>query len=171
MPAPVPLKIPWKIWVNKSHESTRKSWLYHISQLNNVNILWGIVYWGRNCWDNCQVTRLLNRLWSFLTEVWRKLGRYSKRPCEKILTRAYILLRLFCQTLSLFSWWLVYQKQVSRAGTSNYIPHYLWDVITCPCPWYMLLAHKSSTVRRWWLAWRVYWRLGNMGWESLLVYV
>ena len=28
---------------------------------------------------------------------------------------------------------LVCQKQASRAGTSNYIPRYLWDVITCPC--------------------------------------
>ena len=28
---------------------------------------------------------------------------------------------------------LVCQKQVSRAGTSNYIPQYLWDVIICPC--------------------------------------
>ena len=35
-------------------------------------------------------------------------------------------------------------KQVSRAGTNNYIPQILWDVITCPCPWYLLLAHKSS---------------------------
>ena len=24
------------------------------------------------------------------------------------------------------------QKQESRAGTSNYIPQYLWDVVTCP---------------------------------------
>ena len=29
------------------------------------------------------------------------------------------------------NWWLVSQKQVSRAGTSNYIPQNLWDVITC----------------------------------------
>ena len=28
-------------------------------------------------------------------------------------------------------------KQVLRAGTSNYIPQFLWDVITCPCPWYL----------------------------------
>ena len=35
------------------------------------------------------------------------------------------------------------QKQVSRAGTSNYIPQKLWDVITCPCPWYLLLAQHS----------------------------
>ena len=33
------------------------------------------------------------------------------------------------------------QKQVSRAGTSNYIPRYLWDVITYPYPWYLLLAY------------------------------
>ena len=32
------------------------------------------------------------------------------------------------------------QKQVSRAGTSNYIPQYLWDVITCTWPWYLLQA-------------------------------
>ena len=36
---------------------------------------------------------------------------------------------------------LVGQKQVSRTGTSNYIPRYLWDIITCPCPWYLHLAH------------------------------
>ena len=30
------------------------------------------------------------------------------------------------------------------AGTSNYTPQYLWEIITCPCPWYLLLAHKSS---------------------------
>ena len=31
-------------------------------------------------------------------------------------------------------WRPVYQKRVSGAGTSNYTPQYLWDVITCPCP-------------------------------------
>ena len=35
---------------------------------------------------------------------------------------------------------VLFQKQVSRAGTSNYIPQYLWDMITCPCPWYLFLA-------------------------------
>ena len=35
---------------------------------------------------------------------------------------------------------VLYQKQVSRAGTSNYIPQILWDVFTCPCPWCLLLA-------------------------------
>ena len=43
-----------------------------------------------------------------------------------------------------YIWELVCQKQVSRAGTSNYIPQKLWDVITYPCPWYLLLAYKSS---------------------------
>ena len=36
------------------------------------------------------------------------------------------------------------QKRVSRSGTSNYTPQYLCDVITCPCPWYLLLARESS---------------------------
>ena len=35
------------------------------------------------------------------------------------------------------------QKQVSRAGTSNYIPQILWDVITCSCPWYLHLTQHS----------------------------
>ena len=46
-------------------------------------------------------------------------------------------------------WGLVCQKQVSRARTSNYIPQYLWDVITCPCPWYLILAHKSYIGTYW----------------------
>ena len=39
---------------------------------------------------------------------------------------------------------LLCQQQISRTGTSNYIPQILWDVITCPFPWYLHLAHKSS---------------------------
>ena len=36
------------------------------------------------------------------------------------------------------------QKRVSRAGTSDYIPQILWDLITCPYPWYLHLAQHSS---------------------------
>ena len=43
-------------------------------------------------------------------------------------------------------WGLVCQKQVSRTGTNNYIPQYLWDVIIRPCPWYLLLACKSPLI-------------------------
>ena len=35
-------------------------------------------------------------------------------------------------------------KQLSRAWTSNCIPKILWDVITCPCPWYLLQTPSSS---------------------------
>ena len=35
------------------------------------------------------------------------------------------------------------QKQVSRSGTSNYIPHYLWDVINFSYPWYLHLVQQS----------------------------
>ena len=33
---------------------------------------------------------------------------------------------------------------MSRVGTSNYTLQYMWDVITCPCPWYMCLVQRSS---------------------------
>ena len=38
--------------------------------------------------------------------------------------------------------WLVCQKQLSRTDAIKYIPQILWDVITCSCPWNLLLAHK-----------------------------
>ena len=43
-------------------------------------------------------------------------------------------------------WGTVGQKQMSRARTSNYIPLYPWDVITCPRHWYLLLTHKSACI-------------------------
>ena len=36
---------------------------------------------------------------------------------------------------------LLYNEQVSMAGRSNYIPQYLWDLITCPCPWYLVIIY------------------------------
>ena len=40
----------------------------------------------------------------------------------------------------LLLWGLVYHKLLSTAGTSNYIPQDLWDVITCPRPWCLILV-------------------------------
>ena len=40
-------------------------------------------------------------------------------------------------------WGVLCQKQVSRAGTSNYMPHILWGVITCAYPLYLLQAQHS----------------------------
>ena len=44
-------------------------------------------------------------------------------------------------------WGPVCHKQVSRAEKSNYILQFLWDVLTCPCPWWLLLAHTSPIQR------------------------
>ena len=65
-------------------------------------------------------------------------------PQENYLWIEHLLQNNF-QTVAT-TWWLVCQKQISRAGTRNYIiPQYLWDdVITCPCPGYILLVHTSS---------------------------
>ena len=43
-------------------------------------------------------------------------------------------------------WGLACQKQVSRTGPSNYIPHNLLHVTNCPCPIYLLLEHKPIYV-------------------------
>ena len=45
--------------------------------------------------------------------------------------------------LSRLQWGPVCLKQVTKAGTSNYIPQIVGDVITCPCPWYPFLAPRS----------------------------
>ena len=38
---------------------------------------------------------------------------------------------------SIAIWGMLCQKQISRARTSNCIPQIMWDVITCPCHWYV----------------------------------
>ena len=38
-------------------------------------------------------------------------------------------------------------SRVSRAGASNHTPRYLWNVITCSCIWYLLLAHYYIHIR------------------------
>ena len=43
-------------------------------------------------------------------------------------------------------WRIMCRKQVQRVATSNYISQILWDVITCPCPWYLLLTNTSSYI-------------------------
>ena len=80
-------------------------------------------------------------LWRFL---WsgpdKRLDRQSRRPWFETPSRP---LWRHCHDI----WGLVCHKQVSRGGTGNYTPQYLWDVITYLCPWYLLLAHKSSYAR------------------------
>ena len=41
---------------------------------------------------------------------------------------------------------VLWQKQVSRPWKINNIPQILWDMITCPCSWYLLLAHYSRYI-------------------------
>ena len=43
------------------------------------------------------------------------------------------------------SWGVLHQKEVSKIGAINYTTQYLWDVITCPCTWYLLLVQHFST--------------------------
>ena len=67
---------------------------------------------------------------------------------------------------------LLCQKQVLRAGTSNYIPEYTWDVIIWHCPWYTpellgapysswLNVSRTTEYSRWSVL-----RSAGRGWES-----
>ena len=86
-------------------------------------------------------------MWSPPTLYWR----YTY-PCPKYMVLAHILQWWFVK------WRLVCQKHVSRAWTSDHIPQYLLDVISCLCPSYLLLLRKSSNVcvvwyhrNKWWI--------------------
>ena len=46
--------------------------------------------------------------------------------------------------MQLYIWGLWRKNQVFRAQMINYIQRILWDVITYPCPRYLIFAHKSS---------------------------
>ena len=62
-------------------------------------------------------------------------------------------------------WRVSCQKQVSRAGTSNYIPQYLWDVIFCPYPKYLLLAQHS-----WYILYHKYIYADADQWRKILTF-
>ena len=61
---------------------------------------------------------------------WHWIGNYLSLP---LIPDAHTQLLNF----SAFDW----TEKVSKAGTSDYIPQYLRGVITCPSPWYLILAH------------------------------
>ena len=65
----------------------------------------------------------------------------ERRSC----TALAIGLRVSCINPSISG--VLCQKQVSRTGTSNYIPQILLDISTCPRPGYLLLAPHSSCTR------------------------
>ena len=50
----------------------------------------------------------------------------------------------FCQGTLRIIWGLWCEKQVPQAEISNSILQYAWDEVIYPCPWYLLLAPKST---------------------------
>ena len=47
--------------------------------------------------------------------------------------------------VAIFTSGMLCQKQISSTGTGNYILQYLWDVITCSCPWNLPLISRMFT--------------------------
>ena len=72
-------------------------------------------------------------------------------PCNFLLSRAMrpweawtLYTRSALEVLiNIKKWGFYVRRVVAGAGTSNYIPHILQHVITCPCPWYLLLAQQA----------------------------
>ena len=70
-----------------------------------------------------------------------------------LLIHAGIYLLQFIYLVSVFlkkkEWYMrsvVSEAQVSKAGTSNYIPQYLRDVITCAWPCYLRFWHNTPDI-------------------------
>ena len=76
-------------------------------------------------------------------------GLVQERHNSMLTNWSFVFLALTHQYVCLW------QKQVSRGGASNYISQILWDVITCPCPWYLLLAQHTSYMTYMSLSWRL----------------
>ena len=99
--------------------------------------------------------------WRRLNRNYRCLQRLHRKDiiaqCLRICTLKYkILHKITASVFSLLTfpalsgsrwediWGVLWLKHVARAETSNYMQQCLWDVITCPCPWYLFLAQHSS---------------------------
>ena len=97
------------------------------------------------------ISRWLKALREPISTLWHHGGVLLLDACKVIYVEKY------CQPPVNKRWGNVCQKQTSRAITRDYIPQIQWDVVTCPCHWYLLLAHKSSHVKydltRMWKVW------------------
>ena len=86
---------------------------------------------------------------SYDVEFWSTCHLWSmptQTPPDNIESPALLPIHTsFCAKLAYTIWGVLYQKQVSRAKINNYIPQILWEVITCPCPWYLLLTQCQFT--------------------------
>ena len=120
-----------------TQEKFKLNWISHSHHMTNLKF----DHWNSRSWSSPNLIKIpanqvwywaLKLVWSYQrnSTVWLALAELTKsrniNNCDPCI------------------WRLAWQKQVARAGTSNYIPQYLWDVITCPCPRYLLLVHMSS---------------------------
>ena len=72
------------------------------------------------------------------------MAHYHITCCEKSITFTRRLPHIHIQIITWNDGLCTISRYRRHAGTSNYIPQYLWDIVTCPCPPYLLLAHKST---------------------------
>ena len=139
----------------RRYDAQRLLWLKTIKQL-----LLGVEInpWSRPATNvGCVRCFLLN---IYGEENWVKNDdRFSKRNGKqtqicKMFSLCVWLRLAFCEYERRYTLWSLMCSYVMacipgadiKAGSSNCIQHNLWDIITCPCPWYLLLSRNSSYV-------------------------
>ena len=102
--------------------------------------LTSLALWQSNDCPSASKATLMNMDKNFMWIHYERLHNHNKAKHNKTVC---IFLGIYCIS-SRDIWRLISQEHVSRTGTSNYNSHYLWDVITRPFLWQLLLANEPS---------------------------
>ena len=113
-------------------------------------IMWGLCWqiWYNIMWSS-SFLKLLSR--SLMPLFWfRKVDNKNNVDDHFVQNQFFLLTSCWFWNIPIFLTsgfsFLSKQNHVWREVRSNYIRHILWDVITCPVPWYLLLAHNLIPV-------------------------
>ena len=120
--------------------------------------LTSLVLWQSNDCPSASKATLMNMDKYFIWIHYERVLNHNKTKHNKTVC---VFLGIYCMCLpqceksnsekfeynrSVFHNFEQLRSVVPEAGTSNYIPQYLWDVITCLCPWYLLLVQHCSII-------------------------
>ena len=113
----------------------------HVPPFGNrfLNTSWavGLTYWIVYIHFIFIIYVLIHHIIFWLYFYFLNILYFLKYTCTNIFHRSSLC--TFYMDLKVI-WEVLYQKQISRVGNSNYIPLILWDIITHPCLWNLLLA-------------------------------
>ena len=140
--ADITLTTPWvslpRANIEHGEYNMCKTW-WCVTCMNNHSKMYYFIKTGFDCWTTWR------SVWRKILPLWN--DRWMGICCPIYAPTTLIKTFLFCDRTELkitkhhdYNRRVLCQKLISKAGTRNYIPQDLWDVITCPCLWYLLLA-------------------------------